>query len=133
MRTVWKKHKRAISVVAGFVLLVGLLQLWWITASARGRLAARYDVWRGHYAIQSYGLNLWCREYSSLLKQRYGVKTHVLALCIVSKDIVDYADAYNKISVAAANQKFGRDIFNECALQAKDEWQRKVAQARKQE
>ena len=94
-----------------------------------GQLRARFDLWRGHYAIHTYGLNLSGREYARILKDRYGIETHVDALCIVSESQISYADSYNKLSTAAANRKFGHDVFKECSVEARHEWESRRAQS----
>jgi hypothetical protein len=114
-------------VIGVLVLLPALLQVWWLTAPTRGQLTAHFDVWRGHYVIQSYGLNISGREYASLLKERYGIETHTVALCIVSETVRSYADSYNKVSSAAANRKFGHDVFKECGGEARQNWERERA------
>jgi hypothetical protein len=86
-------------------------------------MAAEFDLCRGHYALQTYGLNPWADEYSRLLKQRYGIETHVMALCIVSDTVIAYADNYNFLSTAAANHKFGKDVFKECREDARRNWE----------
>jgi len=40
---------------------------------------------------------------------------HTVALCIVSKTLRSYVDSYDEVSAAAANRKFGHDVFKECA------------------
>jgi hypothetical protein len=74
--------------------------------------------------MQTYGLNPWGREYARLLKARYGIETHVVALCIASETTLSYADSYNEVSKAAANSKFGHDVFKECYETAKKSWER---------
>lgn len=86
------------------------------TAPIRGRLAAHFDVRRGHYVVLAYGLPPeWHPEYAQLLHGRYGIEVRRVALCIVSETLRSYADSYDEVSVAAANQKFGHDVFKECA------------------
>jgi hypothetical protein len=128
MKTFLVKHKRLFAVIGLVLLLPVLLQTWWLTAGTRGQLHARFDLWRGHFAIHTYGLNLSGREYARILKDRYGIATHVDALCIVSESQISYADSYNKLSTAAANRKFGRDIFKECSEEARREWESRRAQ-----
>jgi len=128
MNTFLAKHKRFFTVIGLVLLLPVLLQTWWLTAGTRGQLRARFDLWRGHYAIHTYGLNLAGREYARILKDRYGVETHVDALCIVSESQRSYADSYNKLSTAAANRKFGHDVFKECSKEARHDWESRRAQ-----
>ena len=128
MNTFLAKHKRLFAVTGLVVLLPVLLQTWWLAAGTRGRLHARFDIWRGHYAIHAYGLRLSGREYARILKDRYGIETHVDALCIVSESQISYADSYNKLSTAAANRKFGHDVFEECSEEARRDWESHRAQ-----
>jgi hypothetical protein len=79
-------------------------------------MAARFDVRHGHYMVLAYGLPpAWRSEYARLLKERYGIEVHTVAFCIVSEDLRSYADSYDEVSSAAANQKFELDVFKECA------------------
>jgi hypothetical protein len=123
MRDFVRKHKiltGSIAVVSGLILWsVG----WSVTASARGELVARYDISRGHYEVQGYGLPVpWRSEYARLLQERYGVKFRPVALCIVSTALVAYVDSYNRVSAAAVNRKFGHDVFKECSDEARQKW-----------
>jgi hypothetical protein len=75
-------------------------------------MAARYDVGHGHYRILAYGLPPgWRSEYARLLKERYGIEMRTVALCIVSETLRSYVDSYDEVSAAAANHKFGHDVF----------------------
>ena len=111
-----KVRKKAALVVGilAFVVCAELIREY--TAPMRGRLTARYDVWRGHYVLLAYGLPpAWRSQYAQLLQERYGIEVRTVALCIVSETLVSYADGYDEVSAAAANHKFGHDVFKECA------------------
>jgi hypothetical protein len=116
-------RNRLISAIGLVALLLAALQAWSLSASTRGRLAARFDLWQGHYAVLAYGLEPPERsEYARLLRERYGIELRTVAGDIVTRTFVSYADAYNEISVAASKRKFGNNVFNECyeaALAAK--------------
>jgi hypothetical protein len=127
MNTFLVKHKWFVGLVALAFLLL-LLKTWWLTAETRGQLDARYDLWRGHYAVHTYGLDLSGGEYARILRDRYGIETHIDAFCVVSKEQISYADGYNKLSRAAANRKFGHDVFEECGQVALREWETRGAQ-----
>ena len=132
MSSFWHKHRTlfVLFTIPGLLLLLlVMLEAWPLTAGPMGTLDARFDLWCGHYAIHTYGLNLWRREYARILKDRYGIKTHIDAFCLVSKSQNAFADSYNKLSTAAANRKFGHDIFNECGEEAEHEWEVRRAQA----
>jgi hypothetical protein len=118
-----RKHK-ALAAVA--VICLGIAA-WNMSASIRGRIHAHFDVALGHYKILGYGSPTpWRREYVRLLKERYGVEFHEEALCIVSTSLVDYVDAYDEVSEAAANRKFGRNIFEETAEDARKTWEHRA-------
>ena len=127
-----KSPKKTLWIVGVVVVFVFSVTVWVYTAPSRGRLSAHFDVWRGHYIVLAYGLLSPRRpEYAQLLRERYGIEIHTVALCILSETLRSYADSYNEVSVAAANRKFGHDVFKECAEVAKDrELQRAAPLAR---
>jgi hypothetical protein len=115
-----RNHKKLIGFVGFIALLLALLEVWSVAAPMRGRTAARFDLWQGHYRILTYGLPVsYFPEYVRLLKERYGIETHPVAGCTVSKDLISYVDGYDGIIARAANHKFGRDVFKECAEDAR--------------
>lgn len=119
-----KSPKRTLWIVGVLVALVFSVAAWVYTAPSRGRLSARFDVWRGHYRVLAYGLpSPWRPEYAKLLRERYGIEVHTVALCIVSETLRAYADSYNEVSAAAANRRFGHDVFKECAEVANKNWE----------
>lgn len=96
----------------------------------RGALVAHYDISRGHYQILGYGLPAPTRrEYVRILKTRYGVEYHAVAGCIVSQQLVDYVDAYDEVSMSAAQRKFGLDIFKKASTEAETSWSNAHQQA----
>ena len=118
-----RKHK----TLAAMALICLGIAAWNTSTSIRGRIQAHFDIARGHYKILGYGLTrAWQGEYVRLLKERYGVEYHEEALCIVSKSVVDYVDAYDEVSKAAANRKFGRNIFEETAGDARRSWEHRT-------
>lgn len=116
---------------SGKVLAIGVVLAYLIAlflgvdpiASQRGRLAARLDLAFGHYEIRGYGLPVpYSNEYARLLQERYGIHYRQAALCIVSESLRDYVDAYDSIMAAAAERKFGKDIFRESFEEARQHW-----------
>jgi hypothetical protein len=106
------------------LLVVLVLVLWYPTAYPRGAAMAFLDVLRGHYEVKVYGLPpQWDGEYSRLLKEQYGVTLRPVAGCVVSLSVGWYADGYNSVSRAWVLNKYGVDIFEECANRAKAHWQ----------
>lgn len=111
MKGFFGKHKWFLAVLG----LVAVLIVWWLAAPLRGSLSARIDVAWGHYRLLTYGLPVaWLPEYAVLLKERYGVEVHAVAGCVVSQSLISYVDNYNRVSTAAANRRFGHDVFKEC-------------------
>jgi hypothetical protein len=89
MRSFVRKHRMLTSSIAALAALILCSALWSATASVRGEMVARYDISRGHYEVQGYGLPVpWRPEYARLLQERYGVKFRTVALCIVSTALV---------------------------------------------
>lgn len=120
-----RNRRILLRIVALAALAIGLVVVWSETASIRGRSAARFDVWRGNYKLLMYGLPpAWRTDFVHLLKERYGIDASTVAFCLVSHELVSYVDNYNTISFAAANKKFGHDIFRECAEEAESNWER---------
>ncbi|MGP8252161.1 MAG: hypothetical protein ACLQHF_09010 [Terracidiphilus sp.] len=119
--------KRPFKIVRGFAIVLAsvfLFLLWdtmgyWPIPATRGRLDARIDLAHGRYEILGYGLPpLGMDRYISLLRQRYGVDYRVVAGCTVSKETLDYVEAYDSVSGSAINRKFGHDIFKEVASES---------------
>jgi hypothetical protein len=136
MRDFIRNHKTlaaAVGLPACFLLVLALLvNLWQVSASTRGRLAARHDISRAHYQILGYGLPPPCREkYARLLRERYGIQFRVVAFCVVSESLRSYADAYDDVSSAAATRKFGHDVFKECWEEAQKTCERGAPMAKK--
>jgi hypothetical protein len=131
MQNCVRRHKLlAIDTAAVCAILCSVL--WSATGSFRGGLVARYDISRGNYEVLGYGLPVaWRPEYARLLAQRYGVRFHSVAGCVVSPGLVAYVDAYDKASASAINQKFGHDIFEECSREARENWQQSRKLAKK--
>lgn len=121
MRNYIRSHK----ILTGIILVPLLLAGWPLSAPIRGELAARFDLVRGHYELLGYGLPpTWIRDYRHILQQRYGIEYRAVAGCVVSPWEVSYVDAYDSVITAAAKQRFGHDIFEEAANEAKDSWDR---------
>ena len=122
MRNLFNRRNAVLSCGAIVLLIVA----WYASASIRGRWAARSDLARGHYIILGYGLPpTSVAEYQQILRDQYGVEYRQIALCIVSRSLVSYADAYNVISSAAIKRKFGNNVFKASSDKANREWQDK--------
>jgi hypothetical protein len=112
----------AVGVLVFFLLLWDVYG-WWPIPSAFGKHAAHIDISRGNYKELGYGLPfLGSDEYARLLQERYGIEFHYVDFCTVSKSRRDYSDAYNQVSMEAAESKFGRDIFKETYDEAVKNW-----------
>lgn len=119
------KVPQKLALVFGILALVVFTELVReYTAPMRGRLTAHFDVWRGNYVVLAYGLPPpWRPQYAQLLRERYGIEVRTVAKCIVSETLRSYADSYDEVSHAAANQKLGHDVFKECAEVARAKWE----------
>jgi hypothetical protein len=114
------------NALLAFGAIVLLIVAWFESASARGRWVARFDLARGHYVVLGYGLPpRGVAEYKQILQERYGVEYRQVALCIVSRSLVSYADAYDEVSTAAIESRFGHDVFKESWDEANRKWEDK--------
>jgi hypothetical protein len=101
---------------AGFIGWIG-------SGSTRGRLVARYDLSRGHYVVLGAGLPApWRPDYTRLLRDRYRIELRVVAGCMVNEPLLSYLEAYNQVSMEAANREFGHDVFKEAMIDASGIW-----------
>ena len=113
-----RRHKKLSALLALTCVIAGIV-IWEASARVRGQLVARFDLARGHYRILTLGLaTRWRPEYTRLLRQRYGIEERMAAGCIVSESLLAYAEGYNRLSMDAANRKFGHDIFKETMADA---------------
>jgi hypothetical protein len=112
-------------VVTAAVLL-GVLALVFLSLTpsySSGVREAYADHARGHYEIKTYGIPApWDEEYHRLLQQKYGVRLHQVAGCVVSRGFSDYVRGYNDISTRLLREKYGRDVVEECEQLAKKKW-----------
>jgi hypothetical protein len=97
-----------------------LVMAWFIVALAAtfaagcsaGAAEARQDIARGHLELRSYGLPMASNQtYVQLLRDRLGVEDNRVAGCIVTQELVDETDAYNKVMVAEIERRFGAGIL----------------------
>jgi hypothetical protein len=111
-----KPFIRLVSTIALLLLLFAAVQAWSLSASIRGRFAARIDLRRGHYVFLTYGLEPpERREIARLLRERYGIELRTVAGDIVSKDLISYVSSYNEVMDATITRNFGHDVYKECA------------------
>jgi len=124
MRKFVRNLVRVVAVAALVILLLAWDSSgWWPLPSAFGKHDAHNDISRGHYKELGYGLPfLGSDEYARLLQERYGIEFHYVDFCTVSKSRRDYSDAYNQVSMAAAESKFGRNVFKETYDEAVKNW-----------
>lgn len=104
-------------------LFVTSCWLWSLSAPIRGRLAAYRDIRRGQYEVLGYGLPIpWRPQYAQCLRERYNIRLHVVAGCVVSDSLVSYVNAYHSVVDHVVRRKYGRDVFRECADDAATKW-----------
>jgi len=120
----WYFNRRIVLLSLGVIVL--LIVGWYESAPARGRWTARFDLARGHYVVLGYGLPpRGVAEYKQILQERYGVEYRQVALCIVSRSLVAYADAYDEVSGAAIKNRLGSDVFKKSWDEAERKWEDK--------
>jgi hypothetical protein len=109
--------------ITAFLLFAWASLGFWPVSTVRGWTQARFDLARGHYKVLGYGLpTQWRSDYVSILGSRYGVQFRPVTGCVVSQGTLDYVEAYDNVSVAAINRRFGRDIIKEAEDEAEKEW-----------
>ena len=120
-----RQHK---AVIATGVLAVFLFVCWsWWSNNLRGYVAARRDVRRGRYEILSYGMPTpWSPDYERCLRNKYNINVRRVAGCVISDPLVSYGSSYNAVVMGAAERKFGRDVFQGCAVEAHRSWTRRI-------
>ena len=132
MRKFVSRHRKPAALAAAAVALVLFFALR-PEPSIRGERDARSDIARGHYVQLGYGLATpWTPEYVRLLRERYGVEYRTVAGCVVSESELLYFHAYNAVSTAAANRKFGHDVFEKSAEESRKSWERTASTAKRE-
>lgn len=108
-------------------LIFFVLAVWFSSWGAvYGRLSAKYDISRGHFEIQKYGLMRGPLPiYSKILKDRYNVRCPSISGCMVTPAEVQFKNAYNSVSQPAIIEHFGKDIFTESMRAAEEEFRAK--------
>jgi hypothetical protein len=115
--------------IAGVVAMASLIAWYYYGCQPIpkfcGTIAAQMDATRGRYKQLRYGLPFpWSAIYAQSLRKRYGVETEAVAGCDVSPFIRRYVAAYDKVSEAAVNKRFGHDVFKEVRNEAQSDWTR---------
>jgi len=88
--------------------------------AAKGRSDARADLSAGKLALESFGLPApWAGTYARLLRERYGIEKRSVAGCVVDSGIVSHADGFNEVMRAEIKRRFGVDVFERTAAEAK--------------
>jgi hypothetical protein len=78
----------------------------------------------------TYGLPVPQRPtYAQVLEHRYGIEMLAVSGCIVSTSLIAYVHRYNKVSVAAANRRWRRDVFDDSWKEAGRIWRQNHPEA----
>jgi len=113
-------HKIATALLGVIVLVCA----WLFCAWPRGAIMAHVDHIRGHAEIKTFGLPAsWRGEYGRLLQEKYNVKLNTVAGCCVTPGLVSYVGGYNQVAKWYAIRRIGKDVFQECAEQARINWE----------
>lgn len=111
------------SLIAAMVAVLVLAVGWRFSAYPRGMIAGWGAGLRGHNEIKVFGLPPpWYGEYTQLIRERYGVEINTVG-DVVTRDSVWYADGYNSVARQRIRARFGKDIFAECAQEARTTWE----------
>ena len=114
--------KRWIGSIALTICFLGWVSFGipYLSAFSRGQHDAAEDISHGRYQELGYGLPAsWRNDYTSLLRERYGIKFRAVAGCLISESLESYVAGYNSVASAAAMRKFGHNVFRECAEEAR--------------
>lgn len=114
--TSWLVRRRGFVILGAVLAIVG----WWFAAYPRGMAMAWWDGLRGRDVIKVYGMigGPARQEYERLLGARYGVEFDRVAGCVVTTELVEYADGYNRVSMPQIRAKWGKDVFTACSIDA---------------
>jgi len=116
----WLTRRRLIVAAVALLVVAG----WWFSAYPRGMIAAWADGARDHHEVKVFGLPPpWAGEYARLARERYGVEVNAVAGCVVTQDLVWYVDGYNSVAEPRIRARHGKDIFAECAEEARAAWE----------
>jgi hypothetical protein len=81
-------------------------------AAERGRAEAKADIAAGQLILRTYGINpTGASPYARLLEERLGVKTRVVAACMVDGRIIAETAAYNEVMKREIRKRFGKDAL----------------------
>lgn len=97
-----------ISFWSCLIFCILFVLIYFFCAKQVGILEAKYDIYRGHYEIRSYGLYSYT---SPSIKNIDGVKIEYKAVagCIVNNFIIDSVEAYNETMKKKLKDDFGID------------------------
>lgn len=104
-----------------------------LSSSERGRSEAARDVQNEKFVIKAWGLAEFrindipsrTEVYESLLLSRYKIRFEWVAGCVIDDETLSYATAYNEVSKAAIEAKFGKDILDKVRKDADKEYEAK--------
>jgi hypothetical protein len=92
-------------------------------AKVFGGLVAYIDHARGYYSIKVRGLPPpYSGETYQLLWERYGVNVEAVGGCMTPEGTAAFADGYNSVSERLLNQRFRKDILEECFRLGWERW-----------
>lgn len=85
----------------------------------RGKAAAEINVRSGKFTILTYGLrSRGFPRFQRTLQERYGIEVKPVAGCVVSEDLVEFANAFNDVTIEAARRKYGHNVVAEAKREA---------------
>ena len=102
-----------------------------LSPAERGRSDAARDVKKKEFVIKAWGLGIVsvggipsrADLYESLLLTRYRIRYDWVGGCVISDETRSYARAYNEVSIAAIERKFGKGFLERARKEADKEYE----------
>lgn len=132
-----RKYLTKSSILVVILILVGCVsigaQQTKLSAAERGRSDAARDVKHKKLVIKAWGLAIVSvggipsktDVYESILHMRYKISYEWVAGCVIDPETLSYADAYNQVSKAGIEARFGKGILEKVRKEADKEYEAK--------
>jgi hypothetical protein len=104
-------------------LMSRVLALPWAFA---GYATAKYEISQDNLSLEMFGLPAGSRPmFSEIVRERFGVKSKVVAGCVVTHWRLARWSAHNAAVVSEIRRRFGNDSLDIAAKEANDEYKRR--------
>ena len=107
-----------------------VLMVTFMAGCSNGSPEAEHDISQGHLELRTFGLPApWEVEYARLLKERHGIELNAVAGCVVTEDLMRDVERYNAVMEVEIKQRFGSDVLDRVAEDARQNWDKQHADA----